>query len=337
MSDKLTVGVVFGGRSQEHEVSIRSAESVIGALDATKYNIVPIGITKEGEWLVGSDDNKFSIPPEEFLKDIDVMFPLLHGTYGEDGAVQGLFEMLNVPYVGAGVTGSAVGMDKAVFKNVMEAQGLPVLPYALLVRSEWNADNETALDQLEAVLEYPMFVKPANLGSSVGISKCSERIDLFDGIQAAAKYDRRIVVEQAVKNVREFEIAVLGNDVLETSVVGELRPSREFYDYEAKYVTDDTELLIPAKLDARQVKKVRDLALAAYKAIDGAGMGRVDFLLDVDTGTFYINEINTIPGFTSISMYPKLWEATHTPYSELLDRLIALALERHEEKAALQH
>lgn len=332
MSKKITVGIVFGGRSKEHDVSIQSAKCVISTLDSTKYNIVPIGITKEGKWRIGSDENEVSIPSEADLEKIDVMFPLLHGSYGEDGAVQGLFEMIDMPYVGAGIAGSAIAMDKAVFKGIMESHELPILPYALLIRSEWQTDNETALDQLEAILSYPMFVKPANLGSSIGITKCNDRIDLFKGIQLASKYDRRIVVEQAIDKAREFEIAIMGNDSLETTVVGELRPSGEFYDYESKYVTNDTELIIPAKLDARQVKKVRDLALAAYKAIDCAGMGRVDFLFDESSNTFYINEINTLPGFTSISMYPRLWEATHTSYPELLDQLITLGLERYEQK-----
>lgn len=364
MSGKKKVGVIFGGRSGEHEVSLVSARSVMSALDREKYEVVPIGITREGAWVVGEKlaqlsasvgtavlpsgdemergallagsqdatlmqiDRNQRITP---LTELDVVFPVLHGTYGEDGTVQGLLELANVPYIGANVVGSAVGMDKAIFKNVMEAHGLPVLPWRLVTRKRWQREPDIVLDELQAVLRYPMFTKPANLGSSVGIEKCSNFETLIAGINEAARYDRRVVVEQGA-SVRELEVAVLGNEAPQASVVGEIRPKRDFYDYEAKYITDDSELFIPADIPAALSDEVRQLAVKAYEAIDCAGLGRVDFLLDTDTGRLYINEINTIPGFTNISMYPKLWEATGVSYSELLDRLIDLAIDRHNEK-----
>lgn len=362
---KLRVGIIFGGRSGEHDVSLRSAQSVMQALDRTKYDVVPIGITRDGQWRVaqsalaavsngdvpllqadaadaqtatllsGSDSSALmQVDADARLTpftELDVVFPVLHGTYGEDGTVQGMLELTNVPYVGAGVVGSATGMDKAVFKRVMEASGLPVLPWKLVLRSRWQDDPDEVLSQLETTLKYPMFTKPANLGSSVGICKCEDREALRAGLVEAARFDRRIVVEQGV-NVRELEVAVLGNDQPIASVVGEIRPKRAFYDYEAKYITDDSELLIPAGVSAEMSDRVRQLAIDAYCAIDCAGLGRVDFLLDTDSDNLYINEINTLPGFTSISMYPKLWEASGISYSELLDRLIELALERYEDK-----
>jgi D-alanine-D-alanine ligase len=249
--------------------------------------------------------------------------------------VQGLLELADLPYVGAGVVGSAVGMDKAIFKHVMTANGLPVLPWRLVLSSEWQANATAVLQALEAALPYPMFTKPANLGSSVGICKCTNRTELQAGLDEAAAYDRRIVVEQGA-NVRELEVAVLGNDHPTASIVGEIRPRRDFYDYVAKYVSDDSELLIPAPLEPELAEQVRTIALQAYRAIDCAGLGRVDLLLDKDSGALYINEINTIPGFTNISMYPKLWEASGLPYSALLDKLIDLALERHAEKSRLE-
>jgi D-alanine-D-alanine ligase len=278
------------------------------------------------EWDAGTEQ----VRPETGL---DVVFPVLHGPYGEDGTMQGLLELAGIPYVGAGVTGSAVGMDKAIFKQVMEAAGIPVLPWRLVLRSDWRNRPESVLNALEVTLTYPMFTKPANLGSSVGISKCVDRAALVAGLDMAATYDRRIVVEQGV-NVRELEVAVLGNDRPEASIVGEVRPRRAFYDYVAKYVSDDSELLIPAPLTQEQAEAVRELAVRAYQAIDCAGLGRVDLLLDRDTGRLYLNEINTMPGFTRISMYPKLWEASGLPYPALLDRLIELALERYEDKAS---
>ncbi|WP_420641857.1 D-alanine--D-alanine ligase family protein [Candidatus Leptofilum sp.] len=368
--DKLRVGIIFGGRSGEHEVSLNSAQSVMRALNLDKYDVIPIGIDKNGRWLTGDvigmlTEGKASSHPATLLPDpkatglmqldegesvgitpalsvveaavsqLDVIFPVLHGPYGEDGTVQGLLELANLPYVGAGVVGSAVGMDKAIFKQVMTASGLPVLPWLLVQSHDWRQRPYKIIEQIEAILTYPLFTKPANLGSSVGISKCASREELQAGLDEAASYDRRIVVEQGV-NVRELEVSVLGNAEPIASVVGEVRPRREFYDYVAKYVSDDSELIIPADLTEAQSDEVRRLAVQAYKAIDCAGLGRVDLLLDVDNGRFYLNEINTIPGFTQISMYPKLWEATGLPYSQLLDKLIALAIERHEEKESLK-
>lgn len=363
---KIKVGVIFGGRSGEHEVSLLSAQSVMGALDREKYEVVPVGITRHGRWLTGNvvaalTEGNTDVQTAALLPDpqasgllelqeadakptgltavtqLDVLIPILHGTYGEDGTVQGLLELADLPYVGAGVVGSAVGMDKAIFKHVMVANGLPVLPWKLVTRQEWQAGGTAVLDHLEASLSYPMFTKPANLGSSVGISKCKNRAELEAGLNEAAQYDRRIVVEQGI-NVRELEVAVLGNENPAASVVGEIRPRRDFYDYTAKYLAapdsdDYSELIIPAELDGETAVTVQTLALRAYQAIDCAGMGRVDLLLDTDSGALYLNEINTIPGFTRISMYPKLWEASGLPYPQLLDKLIELALARHAEKA----
>ncbi|MFW5940800.1 MAG: D-alanine--D-alanine ligase family protein [Chloroflexota bacterium] len=362
---KLRVGVIFGGRSGEHEVSLMSAQSVMGALDPEKYEVVAIGIDKSGEWLVGdamlalSEGASNSTHPATLLPDprasalmrmerretkptalsevaqLDVIVPILHGTYGEDGTVQGLLELAGLPYVGAGVVGSAVGMDKAIFKSVMSAHQIPVLPWRLIRAGEWRRRPREILDELEAAFTYPLFTKPANLGSSVGITKCDDRENLTAGLDTAASYDRRLIVEQGI-DARELEVAVLGNDNPIASVVGEIRPRREFYDYVAKYVSDDSELLIPAPLDPEVAEEVRALALRAYQAIDCAGMGRVDLMLDRKSGRIYLNEINTIPGFTRISMYPKLWEASGISYPELLDRLIELALDRFEEKQVLK-
>ena len=359
---KLRVGVIFGGRSGEHEVSLNSAQSVMRALNPDKYEVIPIGIDKDGRWLTGDvvgtlTEGKSSSQHATLLPDpqasglmqlnegenvgitavsqLDVIFPVLHGPYGEDGTVQGLLELANLPYVGAGVVGSAVGMDKAIFKHVMVANGLPVLPWLLVQSSDWRKRPYKVIEQIEAILVYPVFTKPANLGSSVGISKCNNREELEAGLNEAASYDRRVVVEQGA-NVRELEVSVLGNEDPVASVVGEVRPLRDFYDYVAKYVSDDSELIIPADLTEAESDEVRRLAVQAYKAIDCAGLGRVDLLLDVEHGRLYLNEINTIPGFTRISMYPKLWEASGLPYSQLLDKLIELAIERHEEKEQLK-
>lgn len=362
---KIKVGVIFGGRSGEHEVSLRSAESVMAALNRDRYDVVPIGISREGHWLSGeglmalSGGAELSRPvallPEpnraallaveqmgasrpvalSTVAELDVVFPVLHGPFGEDGTVQGLLELTGIPYVGAGVVGSAVGMDKAVFKQVMQANQIPVLPWQLVLKSGWMSRPEQTLDQLEATFTYPLFTKPANLGSSVGISKCRNRQELAAGLNAAAGYDRRIVVEQGI-NARELEVSVLGNDDPIASIVGEVRPRRDFYDYVAKYISDDSELLIPAPIEPSLADHVRALAVRAYQAIDCAGLGRVDMLLDKESGRVYLNEINTIPGFTSISMYPKLWEATGLAYGDLLDRLIDLALERQTQKSALK-
>ncbi|MEM7116141.1 MAG: D-alanine--D-alanine ligase family protein [Chloroflexota bacterium] len=375
---KRKIGIIFGGRSGEHEVSLRSARSVMAALDKDKYEVVPIGITKNGRWLTGNamaalSDGAASQPatllpdPQSStllqmssekalvsasgeaaasettlsaVTELDVIFPVLHGTFGEDGTVQGLLELADIPYIGAGVVGSAVGMDKAIFKGVMVANDIPILPWRLYTRRQWASDPERVMNDIEAALTYPVFTKPANLGSSVGIQKCDDRAELRSGLDEAAQYDRRIVVEQGI-NVRELEVSVLGNDDPIASVVGEIRPRREFYDYTAKYLTEpgseeDSELIIPAQIDKQLSDEIRTLAVRAYRAIDCAGLARVDLMIDRDNGRLYMNEINTIPGFTSISMYPKLWEATGISYSELLDRLIDLAIERHEEKASLK-
>ena len=363
---KLHIGVIFGGRSGEHEVSLRSARSVMAALDPAKYEVTPIGITKDGRWLAadaagaladGDAARAVTLLPEpgdaallavdhpdggasnlSVMAELDVVFPVLHGPYGEDGTVQGLLELAGLPYVGAGVVGSAVGMDKAIFKQVMVAGGLPVLPWLLVTRGQWRRDPGAVIAAVESALPYPVFTKPVNLGSSVGISKCRDRAELRAGLAEAARFDRRLLVEQGIDRARELEVAVLGNDEPRASVVGEIRPRREFYDYVAKYMAapgseDESELIIPAVLAPELAEAIRELAVRAYKAIDCAGLGRVDLLLDDRAGQIYLNEINTIPGFTAISMYPKLWEATGMSYSELLDQLIELALERHREKS----
>lgn len=361
---KMRVGVLFGGRSGEHEVSLRSAQSVMAALDPKKYEIIPIAVTKQGNWLTGENAQQLlidsSIHPIDanqpqsaitnqllvgshtpLTTDIDVVFPVLHGPNGEDGTVQGLLELADLPYVGSGVVGSAVGMDKGIFKAVMQTHHLPILPYRLLLSRDWQKQPQAILNELEAALTYPMFTKPANLGSSVGISKCRNRAELQQGLQEAAQYDRRLIVEQGI-NARELEVSVLGNEDAIASAVGEVRPRREFYDYTAKYLLppgseEESELLIPAPLPAEMAERVRALAIQAYRAIDCAGMGRVDLLMDKESGELYLNEINTIPGFTSISMYPKLWEVSDLPYPKLLDRLIELAIERHKQKGHLKH
>ncbi len=329
------------------------------ALDPARYEVVPIGITREGHWRIGSA--ALRLLPEVLAKgepvtpsvdpsgpkliplrpdsrapnsgrNLDVVFPILHGTFGEDGTVQGLLELAGVPYVGAGVLASAVGMDKDVMKRLFRDAALPIAPWEVLLRNEWESDRKAARRRLERRLRYPLFVKPANLGSSVGISKVSRAADLAAAINLAAQYDRKIVVEKGI-DAREIECSVLGNDHPEASVPGEIVPVNEFYDYEAKYLKEGSELIIPARLAPQQARRVQELAVAAFRAVDCAGMGRVDFLLDRKTGKIFVNEINTIPGFTPISMYPKLWEASGLPYPKLLDRLIGLALERHRQKS----
>jgi D-alanine-D-alanine ligase len=365
MARKTRVGVIFGGRSGEHEVSIASAKSVMAAMDKEKYEVVPIGITKEGRWIASGDavealesgDAGMSRPAAllgdpsrrglmrledteraveaTYMGELDVVFPILHGTYGEDGTVQGLLELAGIPYVGAGVTASALGMDKVVFKDVMQAHGLPMVDCVMLKRKDWDARPDELMDRVERRLGYPVFTKPANLGSSVGVSKCWNRAELASGLVEAARYDRKLLVEVAVPAAREIEVSVLGNDDPIASVPGEIIPSREFYSYEAKYIDDGddaSDLLIPAPIPADTTERVRDLAVRAYKAIDCAGMARVDFLLSGETGKLYLNELNTIPGFTAISMYPKLWEASGVSYPELVDRLIELALERYRDR-----
>ncbi|HFC10375.1 MAG TPA: D-alanine--D-alanine ligase [Chloroflexi bacterium] len=357
MSQKIHLVVLFGGRSGEHEVSLMSARSVLEALKPERYEIIPVGVTKEGRWLASPDALEAftsgrleGLTPVTLLPDpsrpglwqwegevlkpyapVDVVFPVLHGTFGEDGTLQGLLELADVAYVGAGVVGSAVGMDKGVFKDVMRAHGLPLAEYVVLSRREVEEDAEAAADRCEALAPYPLFVKPANLGSSVGITKAHNRAELLAGLRLAARYDRRLVVERGL-DAREIEVAVLGNAEPRASLPGEVVPGEEFYSYEAKYEDETSQLFIPAPLSAGQTARVRELAVAVYQAIDCAGMARVDFLLERTSGVFYINEVNTLPGFTQISMYPKLWEATGLPYSDLLDELVALAQERKRER-----
>ena len=351
---KLRVGVIYGGRSGEHEVSVASAASIFKHLDSTRYEAVPIRIEKSGRWTRGgkapdaiSAADVFEHARTEALEPVepsaavggsglDVVFPVLHGPYGEDGTVQGLLELANVPYVGAGVLGSAVGMDKAVMKTLFAARQLPIVRHLVVLRREWTQDARTIGRRAAEELGYPMFVKPANLGSSVGISKARSDAEFTGAIDLALQFDRKIVVEAAVPDAREIECAVLGNDEPVSSVPGEIIPSREFYDYEAKYLDEGSRLLIPAPLDEAQAAEIRRLAIEAFRAVDGAGMSRVDFLVARKTGRTFVNELNTIPGFTTISMYPKLWEASGILYPALLDRLITLALERHAEKQQLR-
>jgi D-alanine-D-alanine ligase len=346
---KIRVGVIFGGRSGEHEVSLRSAESILKSIDQNKYDVVPIGITHEGRWLASrsalallpakdqiqkvlTDGESITLPAEPAGQGIvDVIFPVLHGTYGEDGTIQGLLELANVPYVGAGVLGSAVGMDKDVMKRLLREAALPIVDYWTVRKRDMDAFLQAHI----GTLPYPVFVKPANLGSSVGITKVHAAEELPAALQTAAEYDRKIVIEQGI-DAREIEISVLGNDDPIASVPGEIIPSREFYDYKAKYVDEDSRLLIPAPLTRDQTNEVQRLAIAAFKVLECSGMARVDLFLDKASGKFYVNEINTLPGFTTISMYPKLWEASGIPYSELIDRLITLAIERHAEKNKLR-
>lgn len=346
---KIRVGVIFGGRSGEHEISLRSAESILKSIDRSKYDVVPIGITHEGRWLASKNalallpakdqiertlttGEPVTLPAEPTASGIvDVIFPVLHGTYGEDGTIQGLLELANVPYVGAGVLGSAVGMDKDVMKRLLRDAGLPVVEYWTVRKAELDVFLQAKISELP----YPVFVKPANLGSSVGITKVHAPEELPGALQTAAEYDRKIVIEKGLE-AREIEVSVLGNDDPIASVPGEIIPSREFYDYEAKYADEDSRLLIPAPLTGGQVEEAQHLAVAAFKVLECAGMARADLFLEKTSGRFFVNEINTIPGFTAISMYPKLWEASGIPYSELIDRLIALALDRHAEKNKLR-
>jgi D-alanine-D-alanine ligase len=396
MKKKQRIGILFGGRSGEHEVSLLSAASILKAIDKKKYDVVPIGITKQGQWVTASDAHALLtgkqapenprlagdpattptaavlkrgeaiiIPPvpAESLQllqmrataelsrpalDLDVIFPVLHGTFGEDGTIQGLFELADIAYVGSGVLGSAAGMDKAAMKKLFAAAGLPQTPWISLLRSEWRANPKACTKKIEAALKYPIFVKPANLGSSVGISKVHDRSELAAAMDEAASFDRRLVIEQGVGGAgakpRELEVAVLGNDSPEASVVGEIVPGAEFYDYEAKYLSDASVPIIPAKLTAAESKQIRQMAIEAFKACDCAGLARVDFLMEPAAKgkkkskkpRIFLNEINTLPGFTSISMYPKLWDATGLPYKQLIDRLIELAVERHREKQQTQ-
>jgi D-alanine-D-alanine ligase len=393
---KLRVGILFGGRSGEHEVSLLSAASVFNAIDKSKYEVVPIGITKEGRWVTAADAERLLggkapassaahlragdpeatpgaavlasgeaviVPPEPHRQsnsltpfqteagltrrasdraiNVDIIFPVLHGTFGEDGTIQGLLELADLPYVGAGVLGSAAGMDKDIMKSLFRAAGLPIVKHVTILRSEWEADAKKVQKLVETKLKYPLFVNPANLGSSVGISKARNRKELGPAIEEAAKFDRKIVMEQGVggkkHKAREIECSVLGNDRPAASVPGEIVPGKEFYDYTAKYLDEGSQLIIPAKLSKRETKEVQQLAIKAFKAVDCSGLARVDFLMDPKTRKIYLNEINTMPGFTSISMYPKLWAATGLAYPDLIERLIQLGQERHQEKKKNQY
>jgi D-alanine-D-alanine ligase len=383
---KLRVGVLFGGRSGEHDVSLLSAASVLQAINPEKYEVVPIGITKQGQWLSAAHAEKLLrgeelpteqgrhlragnpettpgaavlakgeaviVPPvpesdslvlfESKTPDadngihVDVIFPVLHGTFGEDGTIQGLLELADIAYVGAGVLGSAAGMDKDVMKRLFLASGLPVVKHVTILRSQWQDDQKKVTRDIERRLKYPVFVKPANLGSSVGISKVHNRRELPAAIETAAAYDRKIVIEQGVggkkKKARELECSVLGNDEPQASIAGEVVPVAEFYDYSAKYLEEGSQLIIPARVTKKRMKEVQEMAVRAFQAVDCSGLARVDFLMDPKSQKIYLNEINTMPGFTSISMYPKLWAASGLSYPDLIDRLIQLALERHEDK-----
>ncbi|MFQ5989063.1 MAG: D-alanine--D-alanine ligase family protein [Candidatus Methylomirabilales bacterium] len=356
---RLKVGVLFGGRSGEHEVSLASARSVLNALDRSKYEVIPIGITPGGEWLLVDGPDRLAegkgtrigvvpglagrplvgVDPDRQIgrmlqNTLDVAFPVLHGTYGEDGTVQGLLELLDVPYVGPGVMASAVGMDKVAMKAAFQQAGLPVVPFQVFMIAAWRQDAATLLSSLEQRFEYPIFVKPSNLGSSVGVSKATDREGLHSAIEAAFRYDRKIVIEQGV-DCREVECGVLGNDQPQASVVGEIIPKREWYDYRAKYEPGMSEVHIPASLSPSLSEKIQAQAIKAYQAIDCAGMARIDFFLERVTEEPHVNEINTIPGFTATSVYPKLWEASGLSYPALLDRLIQLAFERQDERRQL--
>jgi D-alanine-D-alanine ligase len=356
MKRRLRIGVVFGGQSGEHEVSLASARSVMAVLDPDKYEIIPIGITHSGRWLTTGDpmavlaaggptnglighaanESRRELVPgatsSSFPK-LDVVFPLLHGPFGEDGTIQGLLELAGVPYVGCGVLASSLGMDKIASKYIFIAHGLPVAPFEAVQRTLWEEDPGQVLLGLETSLGYPMFVKPANLGSSIGISRAQNRQELRAALDDAARYDRRLIIERAVPNAREIECSVLGNEEPIASRPGEVVPCNEFYDYSAKYLENRSRLLIPAPISEEATATVRSLALRAFTAIDGAGLARVDFLMNGETGELFLNELNTMPGFTAISMYPKLWEASGIPYADLVDRLVDLALQRHRDKA----
>jgi D-alanine-D-alanine ligase len=392
---KLRVGILFGGRSGEHEVSLLSAASVLNAIDKEKYEVVPIGITKDGRWVTAEhaenlltgklvlesrnlragDPETTSpaavlargeavlVPPEPARRqhglvpfqtdavlarrasdraiNVDVIFPVLHGTFGEDGTIQGLLELADIPYVGAGVLGSAAGMDKDIMKSLFMAAGIPIVKHVTLLRSAWTQDPKKVQKLVESRLTYPVFVKPANLGSSVGISKAHNRKELGPAIEEAARFDRKIVIEQGVggkkEKAREIECSVLGNDEPVASLPGEIVPGKEFYDYRAKYLDEGSQLIIPAKLTKAETKRVQDLAVSAFRAVDCSGLARVDFLMDPKTRKIFLNEINTMPGFTAISMYPKLWAASGLEYADLIGQLIQLGLERHEDKKKNQY
>jgi D-alanine-D-alanine ligase len=362
ITKKIRIGIIFGGRSVEHEVSLVSAASIINVLDPKKYEVVPIGIAHTGQWLSSEKalqalkaHQSLELWPEQLLvpdprkqslvaindggnigQSIDVIFPVVHGTYGEDGSLQGLLELADIPYVGAGVLGSAVGMDKVIQKEILRQAHIPVTPSFWFTFEEYRVRAKKIVAEIEQTLTYPLFVKPSNSGSSIGISKAHDRKELQSAIETAAHFDRKILIEQGVKNAREIECSVLGNENPVASAVGEIVSSNEFYDYDAKYVDGKSHAIIPAKLPTTVVKKIQQYAVAAFHALDCAGMARVDFLVNRKTNRIILNEINTIPGFTSISMYPKLWQASGLSYSALLDTLIQLAIDRHEAKKKLK-
>jgi D-alanine-D-alanine ligase len=388
---KVRVGILFGGRSGEHEVSLLSAASVIDAIDKSKFEVVPIGITKDGRWLADAHAERLlrggkheaheegrhlragdpdatpgaallqrgeavlvpPVPSEKSLVPfqtdvtdhagghpsplaVDIIFPVMHGTFAEDGTIQGLLELADIPYVGAGVLGSAAGMDKAIMKDLFRAAGLPIVKHVTVLRGDWKKDKKKIVARMEKAIKYPVFVKPANLGSSVGISKAHDRKELGPAIEEAAKFDRKIVIEEGVggknRKAREFECAVLGNDEPKASVVGEIVPIKEFYDYDAKYSVEGSEPIIPAKISKKLQKQIQEMSIAGFRVVDCSGLARVDFLMDPKSEKVWINEINTMPGFTSISMYPKMWGASGLPYSKLITRLIELGFERYEDK-----
>jgi D-alanine-D-alanine ligase len=358
MTEKTRVMVIFGGRSGEHEVSLNSARSVLAVIDADRFDVVPVGITREGVWVTGEnllaalDANRtsaltrvtllpypgsrtlYALQGRELvpLAEIDVVLPVLHGTFGEDGTLQGLLALADLPYVGTGVLGSAVGMDKALFKDVMRVAGIPVLPSILTTRKQLENDMPALIAAAEQIGAYPIFTKPANLGSSVGVTKCRTRSDLMEGLMDAARYDRRILIERGLEKPREIEVSVLGNEDAVASLPGEVVPSDDFYSYRAKYIDERSELIIPARLPEEQIQRLQTLAVRAYQAIDCAGMARIDFLIDRASGEIWVSEINTIPGFTRISMYPKLWGASGISYAGLISRLIDLAIERKADR-----
>ncbi|TCO78743.1 D-alanine--D-alanine ligase [Marinisporobacter balticus] len=360
MNKRINVAVIFGGKSGEHEVSLMSATSVIKAIDKKKYNVLPLGITKEGSWMIyngpiekiesgewevaakkqleqNPNNNILSIMPlggkkSKLAELVDVVFPVLHGPFGEDGTIQGLLEMADIPYVGAGVLASAVGMDKVYTKQIFKQAGLPVGKYIVIMRKDFRENKETAIRLVEENFQYPIFLKPANLGSSVGISKAHNREELIKGLEMAAKHDRKMLVETFI-NGREIECAVLGNDDPKASVAGEILPSHEFYDYNAKYFDDgNSKIVIPANIPKEKELEIREMAVKAYTAIDCSGLARADFFLEKETMKIYINEVNTMPGFTKYSMYPLLWKETGLSYDQLIDQLIGLAIERYENR-----
>lgn len=358
---KIRVAVVFGGRSDEHDVSLRSARTIMDALDKDRYEVVPIGITRGGKWLAGDDPMQaliaespmfaltngedVAIPTSEWeietvvgsealmpraaSEDVDVFFPALHGPMGEDGTIQGMLELAGVPYVGSGVLGSAAAMDKAMTKVILEQAGIPQVPWALVTRQEWRNSPDAVIERIESVLPYPVFVKPANMGSSVGVSKAKNQTDLRAAITEASHFDRRIVIEQGVTG-RELEMSVLGNEAPIVSGVGEIKPSAEFYDYASKYLNDSAELIIPADIEPETQQQMEKIAIESFIALDLAGLARVDFFLEDGTNQVYLNEVNTMPGFTSISMYPMLWQQSGISLAELVSKLVELALERHD-------